>query len=156
MYGRALSWKTQTLLTDRLDRHLFSHFGQFTDRDAAVVPNKAVDVFNIRLIHKPLLWHVFTSPSSLFSNDLLHSYTWVFESVSSPSLVKISLSFTSSSVRNLAIMRCAPTEGTTCALTVITIDKMQVDTHRHVTTVIGYVSRGNRQSRHLKKSPVYT
>jgi len=52
-------------------------------------------------------------------SDLLQSYSWVLESVSSPncamSLIRIWAGFTFSLVRNLIVMPYATAEGTTCS-----------------------------------------
>jgi hypothetical protein len=63
-------------------------------------------------------------------NDILQSYTWILESVSSPNcaliLFRISASFTFSLTRNLVVVVVvvcyATAEGATCSL-VITTDK---------------------------------
>jgi len=71
---------------------------------------------------------VFVPPSL---NDLLHSHTWILESVSSPkcflSPLRISAGFKFSLVGNVTIMRCPATEGTTCTIVVITDNKNQVE-----------------------------
>jgi len=101
-------------------------------------------------------------------NDLLQSYIWILENVSSPNcalgLFRIS-GFTFSLVRNLTVMRCTTTEGTSCSLYVTTSDIKQVDTQWYVVTVVGisslstskvvFISRGYLCYLE-KKSPVCT
>jgi len=64
-------------------------------------------------------------------NDLLQSYIWVLENVSSPNcalnLFRMSAGFTFSLVINWIVMRCATAKGTTCSFIVISANKKQVD-----------------------------
>jgi hypothetical protein len=92
-------------------------------------------------------------------NDLLQSYTWVLESVSSPNCaenLQISVRFTFLLVRNV-IMRFATAEGTTCSLIAITTDLYQIHMQQYVITVIGSPSLATawfcftRESLHLRK-----
>jgi hypothetical protein len=60
-------------------------------------------------------------------NDLLQSYAWVLESVTSlncaPSLIRISADFMFLLVRSVTIMHCAIADGITCSLIMITTYK---------------------------------
>jgi hypothetical protein len=64
-------------------------------------------------------------------NYLLQSYTLALDSVSSLncalSMSRILAGLTFLLVRNLTVLDCATTKGTTCSLIVMTIDKKEVD-----------------------------
>jgi hypothetical protein len=96
------------------------NFGEFTHRDAKVVPNKTVSLLTIRLILGRLacgMFSIFVRPSI---NDLLQSYKQVIDVVSSPncalSIDRIIAGFTCSLVRNLTTMSCVLAEGSICLL----------------------------------------